>query len=55
MKDLQYDGDEPRWAKNDFLERLRIGPNNQPIDENDPKALAEEIMRLKTDKRDLAA
>jgi hypothetical protein len=36
MKDLKYDGDEPIWAKFDFMERLRLGPNNQPLDENDP-------------------
>jgi len=28
MKDLKYDGDEPIWAKFDFMERLRLGPNN---------------------------
>ncbi len=36
MKDLHYDGEEPVWAKFDFMERLKLGPNNQPIDENDP-------------------
>ncbi|CDW86689.1 protein fantom [Stylonychia lemnae] len=55
MKDLHYDGDEPVWAKFDFLERLRIGPNNQPIDENDPHQLTKEIQRLKTEKSELAA
>ena len=36
MKDLHYEGNEPIWAKFDFLERMKIGPNNQPLDENDP-------------------
>ena len=36
MKDLQYDGDEPLWAKFDFMEKMKLGPNNQPIDEKDP-------------------
>lgn len=34
MKDLHYDGDEPLWAKYDFLERFNIG--QAAIDENDP-------------------
>ena len=25
MKDLQYDGDEPMWAKFDFMEKLNLG------------------------------
>jgi hypothetical protein len=25
MKDLKYDGDEPDWAKLDFMERMKIG------------------------------
>jgi len=28
MKDLNYDGEEPVWAKFDFMERLKLGPNN---------------------------
>ena len=36
MKDLKYDGDEPIWAKFDFMERLKLGPDNKPIDETDP-------------------
>ena len=55
MKDLKYDGDEPIWAKFDFMERLRLGPNNQPLDENDPQQLKREIERLKVERRDLAA
>jgi hypothetical protein len=55
MKDLKYDGDEPVWAKFEFMERMRIGPNNQPFDENDPVQLLKEIERLKVEKRDLAA
>lgn len=55
MKDLQYQGDEPIWAKFDFMERLKIGPDNQPLDEKDPAALRREIERLKVEKRDLSA
>lgn len=55
MKDLKYDGEEPVWAKFDFMERLRLGPNNQPIDENDPASLRREIERLKVERKDLAA
>lgn len=55
MKDLQYDGDEPIWAKFDFMERLKLGPDNKPINENDPVALTREIEKLKIEKRDLAA
>jgi len=36
MKDLHYDGDEPIWAKFEFLEKMKLGANNKPIDENDP-------------------
>ena len=55
MKDLNYDGEEPVWAKFDFMERLKLGPNNQPIDENDPLQLRKEIERLKVERRDLAS
>ena len=43
------------WAKFDFMERMKLGPNNQPIDENDPTQLKKEIERLKVERRDLAA
>jgi hypothetical protein len=39
MTDLKYDGNEPVWAKFDFMERLKLGPDNKPINENDPYAL----------------
>lgn len=55
MKDLHYDGEEPIWAKFEFLEKMKLGPNNQPLDENDPFALRKEIERLKMERRDLAA
>ena len=55
MKDLHYDGSQPMWAKFDFMERMKLGPNNQPIDENDPIALHREIESLKVYRRDLAA
>jgi hypothetical protein len=55
MKDLKYDGEEPIWAKFDFMERMRLGPDNKPLDENDPGALKREIERLKMERRDLAA
>lgn len=54
MKDLHYDGEEPIWAKFEFLEKMKLGPNNQPIDEKDPFALRKEIERLKMERRDLA-
>jgi len=54
MKDLKYDGQEPIWAKFDFMERLKLGPSNQPIDENDPHQLKREIEKLKVERRDLA-
>ena len=55
MKDLKYDGDEPIWAKFDFMERLKLGPHNQPLDDKDPSQLANEINRLKLERRDLAS
>ena len=36
MKDLKYDGEDPLWAKFDFMESMKLGPNSKPIDENDP-------------------
>ena len=47
MKDLHYDGEDPAWAKVDFLEKLNLGPNSQPINEKDPVSLKREIERLK--------
>jgi hypothetical protein len=55
MKDLNYDGEDPKWAKFDFLEKLNLGPNNTPYDENDPVQLKREIENLKIKRRDLAA
>lgn len=43
MQDLHYDGEDPAWAKVDFLEKLNLGPNNQPINEKDPSDLKREI------------
>jgi hypothetical protein len=54
MKDLKYDGDEPDWAKLDFMERMKIGGNHQ-VDENDAASMKKEIERLKFKRRDLAA
>lgn len=54
MKDLHYDGEDPAWAKVDFLEKLNLGPNSQPINEKDPVSLKREIERLKEARRDLA-
>jgi hypothetical protein len=55
MKDLHYDGEDPEWAKVDFLEKLNLGrPGTQPIDEKDPAQLKREIERLKEARRDLA-
>lgn len=55
MKDLKYDGDEPMWAKFDFMERLKLGPDNKDIDETNPTQLKREIERLKVERRDLAS
>lgn len=56
MKDLKYDGDEPIWAKFDFMERLNLGTTGgKELDFNDPEVLKKEIERLKDGKRDLAA
>ena len=55
MKDLKYDGEDPLWAKFDFMESMKLGPNSKPIDENDPNQLKKEIERLKVERRDLAA
>ena len=57
MKDLKYDGDEPVWAKYDFMERFKIGggADSNGMEENDPKHLKKEIERLKVERRDLAA
>jgi len=54
MKDLKYDGDEPDWAKLDFMERMKIGGAHQ-VDENDASSMKKEIERLKFKRRDLAA
>ena len=54
MKDLKYDGDEPDWAKLDFMERMKIGGTHQ-VDENDAVSMKKEIERLKFKRRDLAA
>ena len=54
MKDLKYDGDEPDWAKLDFMERMKIGGSHQ-VDENDAASMKKEIERLKFKRRDLAA
>ena len=54
MKDLKYDGDDPVWAKLDFMERMKIGGIHQ-VDENDAASMKKEIERLKFKRRDLAA
>jgi len=54
MKDLKYDGEEPLWYKYEFMEKMKLGPNNEPLDENDPKSLKKEIEKLKNDRRKLA-
>lgn len=43
------------WAKFDFMERLKLGPNNEPLDEKNPTQLKREIERLKVERRDLAS
>jgi|LauGreDrversion4_2_1035121.scaffolds.fasta_scaffold771273_2 uncharacterized protein YlxW (UPF0749 family) len=53
MKDLHYDGEDPAWAKVDFLEKLNLNAGG-PVDEKDPQQLRREIERLKEARRDLA-
>lgn len=55
MKDLKYDGDEPDWAKLDFLQRFKLSAADQEVDENDADSMKREIERLKVKRRDLAA
>ena len=52
MDRLNYDGDEPIWAKIDFLEQIGIDLN---ADSRDPKSAARVIELMKQDKRELAA
>lgn len=54
MKQLKFDGDEPLWAKIDFLEKYNLGGARR-YDPNDPKSLMEEIERLKVEKKEIAA
>ena len=52
MDQLSYDGDEPIWAKMDFLEQMGADPTS---DKNDPHSTLRRIELMKQDKRDLAA
>ena len=52
MDHLNYGGEEPIWAKIDFLEQLGIDVN---ADSKDPKSAARVIELMKQDKRELAA
>ena len=54
MKQLHFDGDEPLWAKIDFLEKYNLG-GSRTIDPNDPKSLMQEIEKLKVEKKEIAA
>ena len=52
MDQLSYDGDEPIWAKMDFLEQMGADPTS---DKNDPHSTLRRLELMKQDKRDLAA
>jgi len=52
MDQLNYDGEEPLWAKMDFLEQLGIDLEDQS---KDPKSIMRRLELMKQDKRDLAA
>jgi hypothetical protein len=52
MENLKYDGDEPIWAKIDFLEQIGVDTKVNP---KDPKSMVKCIERLKQDKREIAA
>jgi hypothetical protein len=52
MDQLKYDGDEPLWAKIDFLEQLGV---DTTFDPNDPKSVARRMELMKQDKKELAA
>lgn len=52
MYDLEFDGQDPLWAKMDFVEQTGMVWN---VDQTNLKALINEVDWLKMDKRDLAA
>lgn len=52
MDQLTYDGDEPLWAKIDFLEQMGVG---FAYDKKDPKSVERVMELMKQDKRELAA
>lgn len=52
MDQLTYDGDEPLWAKIDFLEQLGVDVG---VDTSDPKSVARRMELMKQDKKELAA
>ena len=52
MDQLKYDGDEPLWAKIDFLEQLGVDISYDP---KDPKSVARRMELMKQDTKELAA
>lgn len=52
MKDLNYTGEEPAWAKIDFIENHALSHH---VDPTDPRSLLNEIDRLKIEKGEIAA
>ena len=53
MRDLKYQGEEPIWAKFDFMERHRSDEEYHEFDPTNAFSLRKEIDRLKIEKRDL--
>lgn len=57
MANLDFEGNEPVWARYDFLERIRmLGKDGQadPMDETNPEILRKEVERLMVEKERLA-
>ena len=52
MGQINHDGDEPLWAKIDFLEQMGVDIDGDP---SDPKAIARRMELMRHDKRELAA
>ena len=53
MKDLKYEGEEPIWAKFDFIERIRADEDVHQFDPDNAFSCQKEIERLKFEKKDL--
>lgn len=50
MKDLNYNGEEPQWEKNELLDRM----NGRELSSADVGSVKKEIERLRNERRILA-